>query len=57
MPVPLSDQRRKTGEADAKAAKADAELVMRLQASRDATNTGKKRKATNENAAPAPKKR
>ncbi|KAJ7907070.1 hypothetical protein B0H13DRAFT_1879896 [Mycena leptocephala] len=58
MPIPLSTLRPKRGEADARAAKADADLLTRLQASRDTTNTGKKRKATtDENAALPPQKK
>jgi hypothetical protein len=55
MPIPLSVKCPKVGEADARAAREDADLLKRLQGSRDTTNTGKKRKATDENAAPQKK--
>ncbi|KAJ7928229.1 hypothetical protein B0H13DRAFT_1860669 [Mycena leptocephala] len=53
MPLPLSVKCPKVGEADARAAREDTELLKRLQGSRDAS---KKRKATNENDAPPQKK-
>ncbi|KAJ7824140.1 hypothetical protein B0H13DRAFT_1919306 [Mycena leptocephala] len=56
MPVPLSDKSRKLSAVDAKAAKDDADLLKRLQASIHGTDTSKKRKAADENAAPPPKK-
>ncbi|KAJ6585962.1 hypothetical protein B0H19DRAFT_1250708 [Mycena capillaripes] len=59
MPLPISFKRPKPGEADARAAKEDDDLVKRLKASnptKAATGT-RKRKAVDENVEPSKKKR